>query len=199
MPWPGPVVLASGSPRRLAFLRSLGVEPVVRPADVDETPRPGEDPVAYVRRLAFDKAMAVPVAAGEVIIAADTTVDVDGTILAKPDDAAHARWMLRSLSGRAHLVHTAFTIRLGTDEHRTATDHDTTTVTCVPISDAEIEWYLGTGEPFDKAGAYAIQGHAAVFVERIDGSVSNVVGLPLHRLVALARSLGVELIRSPAR
>jgi septum formation protein len=191
------IVLASGSPRRLVFLQQLDLDPVVRPADLDETPVAGEDPVEYVRRLSVDKAMAVPADNGDVIIAADTTVDLDGTILGKPDDAEDATSMLRSLSGRTHRVHSGVTVRHRIDgvDHL-ATDTCTTLVTCTEIDATAIEWYVSTGEPFDKAGAYAIQGRAAVFVERVDGSVSNVVGLPVHLVVRLARSLGVELIRT---
>ncbi len=184
------VVLASASPRRRDLLTQLGVELEVRPADLDEAERPGEDPVAYVRRLSVEKALAVPAGDHELVVAADTTVDLDGRILAKPADADDARAMLRALSARTHKVHTGVTVRRG---GRTATDVATTLVTFTPLSSAAVEWYLSTGEPFDKAGAYAIQGAGAVFVASVKGSVSNVVGLPLTTVVALARSLGVEL------
>lgn len=185
------IVLASASPRRRELLAQLGLDLVVRPADIDESERPGEDPVGYVRRLSIEKAAAVGVAADELVIAADTTVDLEGKVLAKPDDADHARVMLQALSGRTHLVHTGVTVRRG---DRVASSVTTTTVTFDTISPAALEWYVATGEPFDKAGAYAIQGAGGVFVERIDGSVSNVVGLPLTTVVALARSIGVELL-----
>lgn len=183
------IVLASASPRRRDLLEQMGVRPVVVPADVDESVRVGEDPVTYVRRLSAEKAMAITVEPSDLVIAADTTVDLDGRILGKPADADEARSMLRSLSARTHRVHTGVTLRLG---GRTATDVTTTLVTFVPVTDQALEWYVGTGEPFDKAGAYAIQGQAAVFVASVKGSVSNVVGLPLTTVVALARSLGVD-------
>jgi septum formation protein len=182
------LVLASGSPRRRALLEQLGLTFDALPADVDETPLQGERPTDYVLRLALDKARA---ADGDVVIAADTTVDVDGRILAKPDDDAHAHEMLRDLSGRTHLVHTGVAVRRG---DRIAADVVTTSVTMVALTPAAIEWYVGTGEPLDKAGAYALQGAGGVLVSGIRGSVSNVVGLPLATTVELARRVGVELI-----
>ena len=185
------VVLASSSPRRHELLARLGVEFTTASPDVDESPLPGEDPVAYVRRLALDKAHTVAAGPDVLVIAADTTVELDGEILAKPDDDEHARVMLRGLSGRTHLTHTGVALRLGT---RTVEEVVTTAVTFARLTDAEIDWYVATGEPLDKAGAYALQGAAGVFVERIDGSVSNVVGLPLHAVHELARRLGVTLL-----
>jgi septum formation protein len=178
------VVLASGSPRRLMLLEQLGLDPEVVPADIDESPLPGEDPVAYVRRLAREKAEAVVVPSAALVIAADTTIDLDGEILAKPDDGDDARRMLRRQSGRTHRVHTGIAVR-----HRGATlvDVVTTLVTMVPITDELLDWYVGTGEPLDKAGAYALQGAGGVLVEKVNGSVSNVVGLPLAPVVALIR------------
>ncbi|MGE0000255.1 MAG: nucleoside triphosphate pyrophosphatase, partial [Ilumatobacteraceae bacterium] len=182
------IVLASSSPRRRELLAPLLVadhlDLVIRPADIDESVRPGEDPIGYVGRLSAAKAAAIEIEDGDVVIAADTTVDVDGHILGKPADAAEAWTMLRSLAGRDHLVHTGVTVRHG---DRLASCVTTTTVTFAPMSDGEIAWYVGTGEPFDKAGAYAIQGAAGAFVRSVRGSVSNVVGLPLTTLVELAR------------
>lgn len=153
---------------------------------------PGEDPVTYVRRLSVGKAAAVsPFAEGHLVIAADTTVDLDGRILGKPLDSDDARRMLRSMSSRTHRVHTGVTVSVG---DAVATDVITTFVTFTPITDATLEWYLATGEPFDKAGAYAIQGAGGVFVASVKGSVSNVVGLPLTAVVSLARSLGQDLV-----
>ena len=183
------VILASASPRRRDLLEQMGVQPVVRPSDIDESVLPGEAAEDYVRRLSAAKAMAIAADPADLVIAADTTVDLDGRILGKPADADEARAMLRSLSARTHRVHTGVTLRLG---ERTATDVTTTLVTFAPITDQALEWYLGTGESFDKAGAYAVQGQAAVFVASVKGSVSNVVGLPLTTVVALARSLGVD-------
>ena len=187
---PVEVVLASGSPRRRELLDQIGVRFEVRPADIDESVRDGEEPTAYVHRLSIEKAAAVSVPAGVVVIAADTTVDVDGEILGKPADADEALAMLRQLSGRAHHVHTGVTVRI---DDRSATEVVTTAVEMVAITVVDAAWYVATGEPFDKAGGYAIQGAGGVFVAGVEGSVSNVVGLPLATVVALARGLGVEL------
>jgi septum formation protein len=173
------LVLASGSPRRQELLARLGVPFTIVPADVDETPRPGERPVDLVRRLAVAKARAVD---GDPVLAADTVVDVDGEVFGQPRDALDATRMLRRLSGRTHRVHTGVALRAnGTEEVAVVT----TLVTMVPITPGALQWYLGTGEPFDKAGAYAIQGAGGVLVEGIRGSVSNVVGLPLTTVVDL--------------
>lgn len=188
------VVLASASPRRLELLARLGVEPVVVPPDIDERALTGEAAEAYVERLAIAKAAAVADGSGvgdALVIAADTTVEIDGEILAKPADGADAARMLRQLSGRVHRVHTGVALRRGSDLRLAVA---TTTVRMVAVTDAEIAWYVATGEPLDKAGAYALQGAGGVYVEAVEGSVSNVVGLPLHLVVGLARSLGVELL-----
>lgn len=186
-----PVVLASGSPRRREMLERLGVDFDVVIPDVDETPLAGEDPSAYVERLARSKAAAVPAAPGSLVIAADTTVDVDGEILGKPVDADDARRMLRRLSGRAHYVHSGVAVRLG---GRMESGVDETRVVLEPIPDHALDWYVATGEPLDKAGAYALQGVGAVFVARVAGSVSTVIGLPLTLLVDLCRRLGIDLV-----
>ncbi len=183
------LVLASGSPRRSELLRSVGLEFEVIPADIDESVRPGESPSEYVARLSREKAAAVADGlAGEVIIvAADTTVDIDGRILEKPLDDADARRMLGSLSGRTHLVHTGVTVsrfRLP-GSPGTETQVVETVVRFVELTDDAIEWYLGTGEHLDKAGAYGIQGAAGAFVERIEGSITNVIGLPLAETLAI--------------
>ena len=185
------LVLASASPRRRELLERLGLDFDVVPADVDESPQDGERPRAYVRRVAAAKAAAVPAGDDTVVLAADTTVDVDGRILAKPVDDDDARAMLRSMSGRTHRVHTGVAIRRGGE---VVTDVVTTYVTMVPMTSSLVEWYVATGEPRDKAGAYAIQGAGAVLVERVRGSVTNVVGLPLATVVALGRRLGFELL-----
>ena len=178
------LVLASRSPRRSELLRSVGLDPVVRPADIDETPLVDEAPADYVRRLSAAKAEAVA-GPGEVVVAADTTIDLDGAILEKPVDRADATRMLRSLSGREHRCHTGVTVRRG-DHARTAVV--TTTVRFVEITDEAREWYLDTGDADDKAGAYGIQGAAGAFVERVEGSVTNVVGLPLAETLDLVRA-----------
>jgi len=188
------VVLASGSPRRKSMLADLEVDFVVVPADVDESTVTGESAIDYVQRIAVLKAMTVgSTHPSDVVLAADTTVDLDGTILAKPVDDDDAKLMLRSLSGREHLTHTAVCIaRAVTVE----TALVSTAVTFRVLSDDEINWYVGTGEPLDKAGAYGIQGRAAGFVASIAGSVSNVVGLPLAETTKLLRNAGVRVAGS---
>ena len=186
-----PVVLASGSPRRRELLDQLGIVFSVRAADIDESVLDGEDPVTYVARLSREKAAAVPVDTGTLVIAADTTVDVDGTILGKPADPAEARSMLAAMSGRRHHVHTGVTLRL---DERSVTEVTTTAVDVVVIDEATAAWYVATGEPFDKAGGYAIQGAGGVLVAAVTGSVSNVVGLPLATVRSLAARLGIDLL-----
>jgi septum formation protein len=185
------LVLASGSPRRRELLAWFGQPFDVVAPEVDETPLASETPVAHVTRLSLDKVRAV---AGEVVVAADTTVDLDGHILGKPLDVADAGEMLTRLSGRVHRVHTAVAVRRGT-----AVVHDlvSTEVRFVPLDDATIAWYVSTGEPMGKAGSYAIQGAGGALVAEVRGSVSNVVGLPLAELVLLARRLDCDLMARP--
>ena len=170
------LVLASQSPRRSQILRHAGMEFTVRVADVDESVLAGESPANYVQRLAAAKAYAIDAAAGETVLGADTTVVIDGEILAKPVDAADARRMLARLSGRRHEVLTGICLRRGADATR---DYVTTGVVFATLSHAEIDQYVASGEPMDKAGAYAIQGLASKFVERIEGDYFNVMGLPV--------------------
>lgn len=191
MPVETALVLASGSPRRRELLARLGVPFTVAVADVDETPQPGEAPVDLVRRLAAAKAETVAVD-GTVVLAADTIVVIDGEILGKPVGADDARRMLRRLSGRTHLVRTGVAIRSSSG---TAVEVVTTTVTFGPVGPATMEWYLATGEPFDKAGAYAVQGAGDVLVESVRGSVSNVVGLPLATVATMLAAAGIEIWR----
>ena len=193
------LVLASASPRRSELLRSVGLRFDIVPADIDESTLPGETPSDYVARLSNEKARVVAerVGRGVVVIAADTTVDVGGLILEKPMDDADARRMLRLLSGRIHFVHTGVTVvgppgdgagedrRDGAGEDRTETTVVETAVRFVELTDRAIDWYLSTGEHLGKAGAYGIQGAAGAFVERIDGSVTNVIGLPLAETLGL--------------
>ena len=188
------LVLASASPRRSELLRSVGLEFDVVPADIDESVRPGELPTDYVARLSAEKARVVAERVGtdRVVVAADTTVDVDGRILEKPVDDDDARRMLALLSGRTHLVHTGVTVvGLGTSSKVPATIVVETAVDFVEATPALVEWYVGTGEPVDKAGGYAIQGAGGALVRRLDGSVTNVIGLPLAETL--------ELIRASAR
>ena len=178
-----PVVLASASPRRRQLLGQFGFAFEVRPAHTDETPHPGEEPTGYVERVAREKAVAVA-RPGELVIAADTTVDLGGEIFAKPEDDDDARRMLRRLSGRDHEVHTGIALAV---HGRLVSTVETTVVSMATISAAQIDWYVATGEPADKAGGYAVQGIGGIFVTSIAGSVSNVVGLPLS---VVARVLG---------
>jgi septum formation protein len=185
------IVLASGSPRRQELLEQIGLTFTITAPNVDESQLPDEAPVAYVGRVAVDKVNAV--AAGKsLVIAADTTVELDGEVIGKPLDSDDARVMLRRLSGRTHAVHTGVALRLG-DRCLTATA--TSLVTFAPLSSETIEWYVATGEPLGKAGAYAIQGAGTVLVEKVEGSVSNIIGLPLYNVVALAAELGVNLLK----
>jgi septum formation protein len=170
------VILASASPRRADLLTAAGVAFEVRTVDVDERPLDGETAVDYVVRVAANKAKACLAATDAVILAADTVVVVDGRILGKPADDADAARMLRLLSGRGHDVLTGVAVRRG---GKVAVEVDSTAVTFAPLSDIDIAWYVASGEPRDKAGAYAVQGLASRFVERVDGSYSNVVGLPV--------------------
>jgi septum formation protein len=185
------LVLASGSPRRFELLRRLGLTFDVMPADIDETERPGEAPAEYVGRVAHDKVLAVVAALGSpaatCVLGADTTVDVDGAILAKPDHDADARRMLTMLSGRTHQVHTGVAAwHAGHVESVVVT----TDVTFAALDPAQIDWYLALGEHTDKAGAYGMQGAGGALVTRIDGSPSNVIGLPMAETVAILRSVG---------
>jgi septum formation protein len=178
-----PLVLASGSPRRRELLAAAGLEFTVRPASVDETPLPGESPSAYVERLAEEKARA-SWRDGELTLGADTTVVVDDEILAKPEDPADAQRMLRRLAGRAHDVLTGYCVF---DGAKARTGVARTRVVFHAMDDDEIAGYADSGEPFDKAGAYGIQGLASKFVERIEGCYFNVVGLPVSRVYALLK------------
>jgi len=186
-------VLASGSPRRRELLASLGIDFTVIKSDVDETQRAGEDAFAYVRRLSVEKAEAVAARLSEpsLVLAADTTVVLDGDVLGKPLDADDARAMLRRLRGRDHVVCTALTLlKLDPPERQSLTDLTRTTVTMRDYADAEIDAYVASGDPSDKAGAYAIQHEGFHPVARIDGSYSNVVGLPLETLREMLDHIG---------
>jgi len=170
------LVLASRSPRRREILAQAGIPFVVRPMEVDETPLSGEGARDYVMRIARAKAAAAAVAPGEILLAADTTVVIDGEILAKPEDAADARRMLQLLSGRRHAVLTGICLR---SADRIVEDCAETSVWFAPLSAGEIADYAASHEPLDKAGAYAIQGLASKFVTRIEGCYFNVMGLPV--------------------
>ena len=190
----GRIILASGSPRRRELLTALGVEElIVRPAAGPEQIPPDTPPEGIVMALAAQKAREVaPTArAGDVVIAADTIVWLDGEVLGKPRSEAHAREMLRRLSGRTHSVFTGVCVAAG---EQVLTAAEETRVSFRDLSPREIEAYVATGEPMDKAGAYGVQGKASLFVERIDGDFFNVVGLPLCRLGIMLKKVGVDLL-----
>lgn len=179
------IVLASRSPRRVQLLSHLGISPQIVPADIDETPKHGENAIAYVERLAREKVTAIAQReqyASALIVGADTTIDIDNDILGQPRNRDEARTMLRRISGRTHRVHTGVAVSDGSAIQSTVV---TTLVTCVAITDELLAWYLDTNEWQGKAGAYAIQGHGATLVETIRGSYSNVVGLPLRETAQL--------------
>lgn len=173
------MILASASPRRRELLAAAGLVFEVRPAEVDETPGPQEPPRRYALRVATAKALAVE---GERVLAADTIVVLDGEILGKPTDATDAAQMLRRLAGRAHTVMTAVVLREGRRLRRRLIR---TRVHFRPLSEVEIAAYVATGEPLDKAGAYGIQGRGGALVDRVSGSYTNVVGLPLRETLEL--------------
>ncbi len=186
----GGIILASASPRRAELLESAGIRFDVVPGHIDETPLPGEEPVAHVLRLSREKAAEVARREeGTFFVGADTIVLCDDEIMGKPRDNDDAARMLAKLSGRTHQVITGFTV-LERESGRMINRAIGTDVTFTSLSQGEIDAYVATGCPLDKAGAYAIQGGAAYMVERIDGSYTNVVGLPLCEVVAALRELG---------
>ena len=192
------LVLASASPRRQDLLRNAGISFIVQPADIDETPLNGESPVPCVERLAREKALAVwRTRQNDLVLGADTTVVVNGTMLAKPADPVDADRMLRLLSGRTHQVITGVCLAgpstnndvqgLRTENWELSTASETTLVTFTKLSDSDIRDYIATHEPMDKAGAYAIQGIASRWIPRIEGDYSNVVGLPVALVYRMLR------------
>ncbi len=187
------IVLASVSPRRKELLSSLGLRVIVVPSEIDEGSRPGYQPRDLAELHAGAKAARVAEREPKaVILAADTVVDVDGFSFGKPQDSAEAASMLRRLAGREHLVHTAFALIDGPSGRRLA-ESVTTRVRFYPLAPEEIEAYVATGDPMDKAGAYGIQGRGATLVERIDGDFYTVMGLPLGRVARGLRELGYAL------
>jgi len=181
------LILASRSPRRAELLRAAGFDFTVRAADVDESLRPGESAHDYVLRLAAGKADAVTASADEIVLGADTSVVLGSEIMGKPVDAEDASRMLRALSGKRHEVLTGVCLKRGA---RHLAEVASTSVWFSPMAEADIAAYVRSGEPMDKAGAYAIQGWASRFIERIDGSYANVVGLPVHIVARLVLLLG---------
>lgn len=186
------LILASGSPRRRELLAGLGLAFEIRPVDLDETPLDGEDPRAYVSRLAAAKARA-RTGPEEVTLAADTIVVLDGELLGKPENPGEARGMLGRLAGREHQVLTGVAVFDGAAE-RLVAGLESSMVTIAALTAEEIAWYVATGEPLDKAGSYAIQDLGALFVERVEGNYTNVVGLPLPLTYRLFEELGFNLL-----
>ncbi len=184
------LILASASPRRADLLGQLGLSAKICPADIDESVRLGERPDDYVLRMAQEKADVIaqryPAA---VVLAADTAIDLDGRILGKPGNRAEAAKMLHALSDRGHRVLSAIAVSQGGVQHAELV---ATEVLCGPLSKRDINDYLASGEADDKAGSYAIQGRAAQFVQRINGSYSGVVGLPLYETRKALREVGIE-------
>jgi len=186
------LVLASASPRRQDLLHSARISFTVQPADIDETPHTGELPGAYAERLAREKALAVwRMRPQDSVLGADTIVVVDEIILGKPADAVDAARMLRLLSGRTHQVITGVCLvhrhKLKSENPEVGVGSETTLVVMNELSDQEIQEYVATGEPMDKAGAYAIQGIASRWIPRIEGDYSNVVGLPVALVYRMLR------------
>lgn len=177
------LILASGSPRRRQLLELIGVKFEVAPADIDETPLSDENPVTYASRAARDKALAVATGhPGRLVLGADTVVEIDQEILGKPSSMDEAADMLRRLSGKSHLVHTALALVTDGAAHEVV---DSARVQFIDLTDEMIRWYVATGEPMDKAGAYAVQGLGGLLVEGVEGSPNTVIGLPVHRLPEL--------------
>lgn len=190
------LILASQSPRRREILTFAGIPFEVRVSGVPEVRNPSESASAYVQRLAREKALAVPRHPGEIVLAADTTVVIPGapeTVLEKPENPQDAARMMRLLSGRRHDVLTGICL---TDGDRTIVDVSLTRVEFLPLSETEIEQYVASGEPMDKAGGYAIQGQAAKFVKAIEGCYFNVMGLPVSLVYQKLKQFGDWEVRS---
>jgi septum formation protein len=190
------LILASNSPRRRELLHSIGLEVDVLPSHVPEVRRDDESPSSYVRRLAEEKGAEIGRRIPDRwVVSADTTVVIGEMLLEKPVDRSDAERMLREISGRTHVVHTGVALQRfrgdGTVDYREI-DLATSRVTMTALTDEDIRWYAGTGEPLDKAGAYAAQGIGALFIEAIDGSYTNVVGLPLATLFRMLRRAGLD-------
>lgn len=194
------IVLASGSPRRLELLGNLGLLFEVIPSNVDETIPPGVTPGQLVQSLALQKAQGVLASLSAdkdlVVIGADTMVVLDGDLIGKPEDEAEARAMLRRLSGRTHIVFTGVAVleKRKNVELKTFEHVEESFVTFGNLSDAEIAAYVATREPLDKAGAYALQGIGAALVDRIEGCYTNIIGLPIPKVVAILRQAGVNIL-----
>ena len=188
------IILASQSPRRRELLEQMGIPDfTVRPARGEEKAAPGLTPAQLVEALSLQKGLEVASGAqpGDLVIAADTVVAVEGRVLGKPHSRQEAAEMLSALSGRTHTVYTGVTL---CRDGAVLTEHEATAVRFRPLTSAEIDAYVATGEPMDKAGAYGIQGYGALLVEGIEGDYSNVVGLPVCRLGRMLARFGVDVL-----
>lgn len=192
------MILASQSPRRRELLGQMGFSFTVRPAKGEELPHPELTPAQLVEELARQKALEVSAeaASDDVVMAADTVVAIDGVVLGKPRDKAHAAEMLSALSGREHTVYTGVAVKRG---ETLLVEHEATQVRFRPLTEREIDLYIQTGEPMDKAGSYGIQGYGALLVEGIRGDYFNVVGLPICRLGRMLAQVGEDALAQCAQ
>lgn len=195
MPPPEPrIILASASPRRAELLKQIGVEFELASSPAEERPHPDETPADYTIRIARAKVIAVArEREAGLVIGADTVVVLDGHLIGKPESPADATRLLKQLSGRWHAVLTGVAL-YDVESRREVADYEKTLVKFAQLSDAEIDWYVGTGEPMDKAGAYGIQGLGGLFIDEIAGNYYNVVGLPIPLVYRLARRLGYSFV-----
>ena len=185
------IVLASRSPRRKDILEKLNWSFVIDPPDIDESPLKDESPINYVQRISAAKADLVARRHDQqcIVIAADTTVELNGEIFGQPRDLEEARLMIQKLSGKTHNVHTAISVR---HNRETANAVDTASVTMREVSSEMLDWYIGTGESIGKAGAYAVQGHGAAMVADLAGEIDTVIGLPVGLLIGMLGNLGID-------
>ena len=185
------IILASRSPRRKDILEKLNFSFVIDPPDIDESPFENESPIVYVQRISAAKADLVAQRHDQqcIVIAADTTVELNGEIFGQPRDLDEARFMIHKLSSKTHKVHTAISVRYNQE---VANSVDTANVTMREVSSELLEWYIGTGESIGKAGAYAVQGHGAALVTDVTGEIDTVIGLPVGLLLGMLGNLGID-------
>ena len=185
------IILASRSPRRKDILEKLNFSFVIDPPDIDESPFKNESPIVYVQRISAAKADLVAQRHDQqcIVIAADTTVELNGEIFGQPRDLDEARFMIQKLSSQTHKVHTAISVRYNQE---VANSVDTASVTMREVSSELLEWYIGTGESIGKAGAYAVQGHGAALVTDVTGEIDTVIGLPVGLLLGMLGNLGID-------
>jgi septum formation protein len=185
------IVLASRSPRRKDILEKLNLSFVIDPPDIDESPLKNESPINYVQRISAAKAELVAQRHDQqcIVIAADTTVELNGEIFGQPRDLDEARFMIQKLSSKTHQVHTAISVRYNQE---IANSVDTASVTMREVTSELLEWYIGTGESIGKAGAYAVQGHGAALVADLSGEIGTVIGLPVGLFIGMLGNLGID-------